>query len=86
MEWWQWIIAGFCLIGLELVVPSFTIIWFGAGALLVGLLTAVWPDISLSWQFLGWSVASIFFTFCWFSIFQKPVSGQLRHIKRAHHR
>ena len=27
IEWWHWITLGFCLIGLELIVPSFTIIW-----------------------------------------------------------
>ena len=33
--WWHWLIGGLILIGLELVIPSFTIIWFGLGAVLV---------------------------------------------------
>lgn len=66
IEWWYWIIAGFCLIGLELIVPSFTIIWFGLGALVVGLLSGLWPGIPLAGQVALWSAASICFTTMWF--------------------
>ena len=68
IEWWHWIIAGFCLIGLELVVPSFTIVWFGLGALVVGVLKVVWPGFPLAGQILLWSAASICFTVVWFKI------------------
>ncbi|MBT1071050.1 NfeD family protein [Pelotalea chapellei] len=66
LEWWYWIIAGFCLIGLELIVPSFTIIWFGMGALVVGVLVLVWSGFPVAGQILLWSVASIVFTLMWF--------------------
>jgi len=66
IEWWYWIIAGFSLIGLELIVPSFTIIWFGLGALVVGVLTFLWPAFPVAWQVFFWSLASIFFTIMWF--------------------
>lgn len=66
MEWWYWVIAGFFLIGLELIVPSFTIIWFGLGALVVGILKFLWPSFPMSGQFLIWSVASVSFTVLWF--------------------
>src|SRR5262245_22429557 len=66
IEWWYWIIAGFCLIGLELIVPSFTIIWFGMGALVVGVLKLLWPGFPPAGQILLWSVASICFTAFWF--------------------
>lgn len=71
IEWWYWIIAGFCLIGLELIVPSFTIIWFGMGALVVGLLKFMWPGFPVSGQVFLWSVASILFTIMWFK-YLKP--------------
>ena len=71
IEWWHWIVAGFCLIGLELVVPSFTIIWFGLGALVVGALCVVWPAFPLSGQLALWSAASISFTLYWFK-YLKP--------------
>lgn len=66
IEWWYWVLAGFCLIGLELVIPSFTIIWFGFGALLVGLLLALIPVIPDWLQVLLWAAASIAFTVIWF--------------------
>lgn len=66
LEWWYWIIAGICLIGLELIVPSFTIIWFGMGAIVVGILKALWPGLPVAGQILLWSLASISFTIMWF--------------------
>lgn len=66
IEWWHWIVAGLCLIGLELVIPSFTIIWFGFGALIVGMLKAFWPGFPVAGQVALWSLASIFFTVMWF--------------------
>ncbi len=66
IEWWYWIIAGFCLIGLELIIPSFTIIWFGFGALVVGALSGMWPKFPLAGQVALWSLSSICFTVLWF--------------------
>jgi hypothetical protein len=66
LEWWYWILAGFCLIGLELIVPSFTMIWFGMGALLVGIFKAIWPGFSVVGQIFLWSISSIWFTTLWF--------------------
>lgn len=72
-EWWHWVIGGLCLIGLEIIVPSFTIIWFGMGALVVGVFKAIWPEFSMPAQILLWSVASICFTAMWFRFF-KPTN------------
>jgi len=77
IEWWYWIIAGICLIGLELIVPSFTIIWFGLGAMFVGILKALWPAFPVAGQVLLWSVASIFFTVMWFR-YLKPKGYRTR--------
>lgn len=66
IEWWYWIIAGFCLIGLELVIPSFTIIWFGLGALAVGAISGLWPGIPPLFLVLFWAAASTSFTAMWF--------------------
>lgn len=71
IEWWYWILLGFGLIGLELVVPSFTIIWFGLGALLTGLLVSLIPSLSDWMQVLLWSLSSIGFTVMWFK-YLKP--------------
>lgn len=70
IEWWYWIVAGFCLIGLELIVPSFTIVWFGLGALVVGSIIGLWPDLPVAGQFALWSVFSVCFTAVWFRFFK----------------
>lgn len=71
IEWWYWIIAGFCLIGLELIFPSFTIIWLGMGALAVALIKAVWPGFPIIGQLTLWVAASVAFTIMWFK-YLKP--------------
>ncbi|MDD3813757.1 MAG: NfeD family protein [Desulfocapsaceae bacterium] len=67
--WWHWIVLGIILVLMEMVVPSFTIFWFGLGALVTGLLMALLPDISLKWQLLVFSISSVAFTFFWFRFF-----------------
>lgn len=64
--WWHWLVLGFCLIGLELLIPSFTIIWFGLGAVAVALLVLVVPGVPLWLQVLLWAIASVMFTLMWF--------------------
>lgn len=64
--YWHWLAFGMLLIALELLVPSFTIFWFGLGAMLVGLLLLLGLEPSLSQQLLIWTVASALFTFAWF--------------------
>ena len=70
-EWWYWIIAGFCLIGLELIVPSFTIICIGFGAVVVGALKALRPALPLAAQLILWIVSSVIFRMMWFK-YVKP--------------
>lgn len=84
IEWWYWIILGICLIGLELVIPSFTIIWFGLGALVVGVLKVLWPAFPAAGQVFLWSLASICFTVMWFRYFKpKGVRTQSGTSKEA---
>lgn len=67
--WWHWLTLGLILIGLELIVPSFTIIWFGLGAVIVSIVVAILPSCPFSAQILTWTVASSLFTFAWFRFF-----------------
>lgn len=71
IDWWYWIALGFSLIGLELIVPSFTIIWFGMGALVVGIISKLWSNIPLWGLIALWSIASLTFTALWFK-YLKP--------------
>lgn len=71
LAYWHWLVFGMILIMLELFVPSFTIIWFGLGALLVGSILWILPDTSLTLQLLFWTLSSIAFTAFWFKV-MKP--------------
>ncbi len=68
--WWYWLIFGMLLILTEMLVPSFTIFWFGLAACLVAVLLLVIPAASLSVQLFVWALGSIAFTFLWFKFFK----------------
>lgn len=70
VEWFHWAILGIVLIGAELVIPAFVLVWFGLGALLVAILLALIPELSIIFQLLIWSAASIAAVFVWFKIFK----------------
>ena len=59
LEWWHWIVLGVALVVAELAVPAFFIIWFGLGALLVGLLLLVAPAMGMTLQLALWCAASL---------------------------
>ncbi len=70
-EWWAWIVGGILLMLSELAITSFYIIWFGLGALLVGLLMLLMPDISLTVQVAVWTLASLTMVVLWFRVFKQ---------------
>ena len=71
IEWWQWVLGGLGLVLLELAVPSFFVIWFGLGALLVGLALLTIPTLSLTAQIAAWIVASVVMVVLWFRVFKR---------------
>ena len=56
---------------MSFVSPSFTIFWFGLGALAVGGLLWLVPSLGLTAQILLWAVFSSLLTAFWF-LFMKP--------------
>jgi len=70
IQYWHWIVFGMLLILAELVVPSFTIFWFGLGAFIIAALLALSVELSLSWQLLIWALSSAAFTLLWFRLFR----------------
>ena len=68
-EWWHWLVAGLALILSELVVPTFVLIWFGLGAILVALVVAL-VSIGLTAQLVVWLLASMAMTVLWFQVFR----------------
>lgn len=70
MRYWVWISLGMILAICEIFVPNFVIIWFGLGAICVGLLVAV-ASVSLKIQLIIWALSSLAFVGLWF-LFIKP--------------
>ncbi len=65
-EWWHWIVLGLGLSIAELAVPAFFIIWFGIGAIGVGLLLLIFPTLSIAVQLTVWAVVSGILVGVWF--------------------
>jgi hypothetical protein len=68
--WWHWIVLGIVLLLLELAVPAFFLVWFGLGALIVGVILLAMPALAFAWQVLIWIVFSIAFIWLWFKVFK----------------
>lgn len=70
MTWWLWILLGLVLLGLELSTPGgFFIAFFGAGALVVGILTGAGIVGPVWLQWLLYSILSIVFLL----LFRRPL-------------
>ncbi len=65
-EWWHWIVLGLCLAMTELAVPAFFIIWFGIGAIGVGIALLAAPDLAVATQILIWAALSSVLVGVWF--------------------
>lgn len=73
ITYWHWIIFGLILSVSEIFVLSFVLLWFGLGAIAVGLLLLVF-EIPITIQILLWILFSSFNVFAWF----KWVSPRLK--------
>ena len=73
LEPWHWFVLGILLILSELLLPAFAALWFGIGAIMVGVLYWMFPMMGLTTQLLTWIVLSVLCTLLWFK-FIKPLS------------
>ena len=76
MEWWHWAVGGIVLILAELALPAFVLVWFGLGALVLALVTAV-VALGITAQLAVWIVVSLALTGFWFKVF-KPSQHKTR--------
>ena len=72
LEPWHWLVLGFVLLIVEMFVPTFASLWFGAAAIIVAALLWLIP-IPVSVQIIIWLVLSAIFLVAWFK-FIKPLS------------
>jgi len=68
--YWHWIVLGVALMAIEMILPSFVALWFGAAAVVVGVLLLLIPSLSVAMQVLLWVAFSILFTWMWFRFMQ----------------
>lgn len=63
--YWHWLVFGLVLVALEMLLPGFVLLWFGVGALLVGGLLYLIPDLSWQWQIFIFSLFSVLSLIVW---------------------
>ena len=73
LEPWHWLVLGFVLLIVEIFVPTFVSLWFGAAAIIVAALSWLIP-IPVSVQIIIWLILSATFLLAWFK-FIKPLSA-----------
>ena len=71
LVWWHWVVLGMVLIGIEMLTPTFFLMWFGLGALLMGAVVAVLP-LGFTAQVMGWAISSQVMTGVWLRYFKNP--------------
>ncbi len=71
--YWHWIVFGIVLILAEIFLMSFTVLWFGAAAVVVGVLLLLWPSLVLPVQLVVWALMSGVMAWAWFK-YLKPLS------------
>ncbi len=76
VQYWQWLIFGMILVMAEIFVPSFTILWFGLGGIVVAGILLVSSDLRLAWQLFIWAIASCMFTFLWFRFIRPKMTDR----------
>jgi membrane protein implicated in regulation of membrane protease activity len=78
VQYWHWLVLGMILMGVEMFIPSFTILWFGLGGLVIAGLLLLFPDIGFAWQLFVWAIASGCFTFLWFRCIRPRMTDRTR--------
>ncbi len=60
---WYWLALGILFIALEMLVPSFIVVWPGLAAITIAILVAIFPNISGEWLVLIFAILSIGYIF-----------------------
>lgn len=79
MVWWHWLVIGFLLLGLELLFPSFPMIWFGLGAIVISIIPALFPGSPVWIQAVVWILISLCFTHLWRNYLRPKKEQKLQH-------
>ncbi len=82
IDYWHWLVLGLLLAAGEIFVPGFVLLWFGVGAIVVGLISYA-VDLSFTVQLLIWIGLSVSDLLVWLKFVQprlrdKSFSGMSR--------
>ncbi len=78
IAYWHWIVFGVALAVLEMLMPSFFMLWLGASAITVGIALLIVP-FSFAMQLFIWGALSVACLIAWF----KFVSPQMKDKTRS---
>ena len=77
VPWWMWVVLGLVLLLGEVLTPGgFFIIFFGAAAIVVGLMKALGLELLLSYEVMLFALLSIIGLAC----FRKPLQQRFRQL------
>ncbi|WP_196138903.1 NfeD family protein [Aliikangiella sp. G2MR2-5] len=65
LVYWHWMVLGLVLVILEMLAPGAILMWFGFGAIIVGGLLFLFPEMGWEWQVLIFSLISFASIFAW---------------------
>ena len=77
VPWWMWVVLGMVLLLGEVLTPGgFFIIFFGAAAVVVGLMKALGLEMALSYEVMLFAILSI----VGLAFFRKPLQQRFRQL------
>ncbi|SPX81058.1 NfeD family protein [Moraxella ovis] len=77
IEPWYWLVFGVILVIAEMFVPTFFMLWFGAAAIIVALLSWL-LGLSVTVSVLLWLVLSVLFCALWFKFIQPHIKNRTK--------
>ena len=80
MRWSYWLMLGIALVALEIMTPGFVMIFFGLAALVMGVVTLVWPGCPPEWQYIGFALISVVFLFLLRRLFRRAFTGKKKDV------
>ena len=78
LAYWHWLVLGMLLVGFEIFIPSFTVLWFGLGAVVVAAFLALAPTLTLGWQLFIWAIFSVLFAAAWFKYLRPKMTDRTK--------
>jgi hypothetical protein len=85
IAYWHWLVFGFCMIAVEVIIPGAFFIWVGCAALVLSGILYIFP-LEISSQFVCFGLMAPLFAILGKRIFRKQVGAQppLFLNRRAH--